>query len=168
MIRCLLVLLFTFGLTSNHSSSATVYFNYDYGFAVGVPDGLTVERDEPPAPNHGFTVTLGDGREASVSAFYDFTKTGSATAALQETLSFHNWNGMAPVRHLRLAGLPAACASISLGNQRAVRLAAFRTHGRRTAIAYYFYLDTDAAHANHDRAVFRSILRGFTLQPLPD
>ena len=46
-------------LTGMPADAATIYSNYDYGFPVVVPDGLAVERDEPPRPNHGFSVMPG-------------------------------------------------------------------------------------------------------------
>ena len=52
--------------TGMPADAATVYSNYDYDFAVVVPDGLAVKRDEPPSPNHGFGVTLGKGRKLSL------------------------------------------------------------------------------------------------------
>lgn len=154
-------------LTGMGAVAATVYSNFDYGFAIVVPNGLAVERDQPPRPNHGFSVTLGQGRRIFVFANYDVLQAGSAAAALRQSLSYSHPDIEAPVRRTGLAGLPAAEAGVSAGASRGTRVGAFRTHDNRIAVIYEFYLDTDATHARRDDTVFRQLLRGFTLQPLP-
>ena len=52
---CVLLL----GLVVSAGAGAEIYKNEQYQFEVEVPGGLTVCRDEPPAPNHGFAVPVG-------------------------------------------------------------------------------------------------------------
>jgi hypothetical protein len=42
------------------------YYNYDYGYSVLIPAGLTGFRAAAPAPNHGFGITLSEKPESSV------------------------------------------------------------------------------------------------------
>jgi hypothetical protein len=62
MVRLAFLAVACIVLTDVGSAAATIYSNLDYGFAVVVPDSLAVERDEPPRPDHGFSITLGRGR----------------------------------------------------------------------------------------------------------
>lgn len=147
-------------VASAGSAANTIYSNEDYGFMVIVPFGLSVERDEPPRPDHGFGVTLGAGRNIFVVANYDVLEAGSATVALHQSLAYRRPDADIPVHQARLVGLPAARAAVIHGPTRGVRLVAFRAHDRQIAVIYEFYLDTDAAHARQDSTTFRRILHG--------
>jgi len=43
------------------------YSNYDYGYSVRIPKGLTGVRSPSPFPNHGFLIELSEHPKASVS-----------------------------------------------------------------------------------------------------
>jgi hypothetical protein len=147
-------------------AAATVYANDEYAFVVTVPDALTLERDEPPAPDHGFRITLGLSRAISVFAEYDVLSEASAKIALRHWLSYDHWIGNAAIHPTRLAEMPAASAAVCRGKRCAYRLVAFRAESR-AAVLYHLDLDTDPSHASRDRALFQTVCRGFALRPLP-
>ena len=44
------------------------YSNYDYGYSVRIPKGLTALRSPSPFPNHGFIIKLSNHPQADLSA----------------------------------------------------------------------------------------------------
>jgi hypothetical protein len=152
-------------LAGGNATTATIYSNRLYDYAVRVPNQYRVEYDQPPSPDHGFSLLLGGDRRVTVFADYDTFEDGSAIRALQRSLGYEHWTASALLRKTRLSGLPAASAEVDLGNRRVIRLLAFRANNGHTATLYHFYLETDAANLVRDRRVFDSVLRGFILQP---
>ncbi|HVC60010.1 MAG TPA: hypothetical protein VND19_06565 [Acetobacteraceae bacterium] len=151
----------------SYAGAAQDYMNPTYGYSVQVPDGVRMLQPASPLPNHGITVELGGRRNISIDGSYDAAFFGSAMAALRQTLSYEHWAGKPFVRATRLAGLPAARAERGHNGRRQVRIAAYRTRGAEIAVFYEIDLDTDTTHAARDEAVFNSILRSFTLHPMP-
>jgi hypothetical protein len=148
---------------SHLARSATIYSNNKYGFRVTIPTGLAVDRDAPPAPEHGLGIRLGGDREVWVSAYYDVTFQGSAAAALQDSLRSARRVALTPLRHTS----PAARAETDGNHRHGVHVVAIRRRRQDVAILYFLSLDSDAAHATGDAAAFQAILRGFAARPLP-
>jgi hypothetical protein len=153
-------------LGSGQVVAAVVYSNSLYNYSAKIPDGFAVQYDEPPAPDHGFTILLGGARRLTVFADYDDLSDGSATSALRRALSYEHLAANPPLRRTRLAGIPASGAEFEVSERRIIRWVAFRANGGSAAILYHFYLDTDASHARRDCATFRRVLGNFTLTPL--
>src|SRR5712692_10458165 len=60
-LRCGLLLAATLtavGLAAQGCRSSYEYRNRDNGYAVRIPTDLKIETNQPPLPNHGFTVRL--------------------------------------------------------------------------------------------------------------
>lgn len=152
---------------SHMAYCATIYSNIEYGFCVTIPTGLAVDRNAPPAPDHGLGIRLGGDREVWISAYYDVTFQGSAPAALQESLRSAGRVALTPPRLTSLAGLPAARAETDGSHHHGVHVAAIRRRRHDVAILYFLSLDSDAAHSTGDAAAFQAILRSFAVRPLP-
>ena len=151
----------------SYAHAAQDYTNPTYGYSVQVPDGARMLQPAPPLPNHGITVELGGRRNISIDGSYDAAFFGSAMSALRQTLAYEHWAGRPRVWATRLAFLPAARAERVHNGRPQIRIAAYRARGADIAVFYELDLDTDAAHAAQDEAVFNSILRSFTLHPMP-
>jgi len=143
------------------------YINQNYGFAIAVPSGLAIATDPPPAPQHGFQIILGQGRDISVDASFDSMFLGSAESAMQDRAADDSISGRIKPLKRSLAGLDAERIQAAVSGQRIDLAVAYRPNGNDVAIIYTFELDTDATHQAQDEPVFDEILKSFLLRTLP-
>jgi len=93
------------------------YSNYDYGYSVRIPKGITGLRSRSPFPNHGFLIQLSDDpkAEVSVDASYNAAEWRSFNDVIKAHLDFfkRDVDGKVSI----VARVPA-----TLGGLRAIRL----------------------------------------------
>ncbi len=166
-IKLLLISLLLAVSAERPAAAGHRYVNQTYGFAVTVPDDLSVATSPPPAPQHGIAATLDPSGRVWIDGAYDSRFLGSAVAALRDLASGESPPPAAPIRMTRLAGLEAAGLRFRHDDTVSALLVVYRPNARGVAIIYRFGLDTDRGHAARDERIFDRIVRSFAILPLP-
>jgi hypothetical protein len=126
--------------------------NVDYGFSVDVPAGLVGERIAPPAPNHGFAITLEEKSTVWVDASYE----------MPDSLRKHNVNA-------RLGWLKAELKvwkTTESGRDQFHKAIIARGFDRGTPIIYTIQVDTASEHDDPAYRAFEAIIRSFRNVPI--
>src|SRR6185369_16657648 len=150
------------------------YSNYDYGYSVRIPKGLTGVRSPSPFPNHGFLIELSEHPNASVSvdASYNAAEWRSFADAINAHKRYfkNEVGGEVSV----VARVPAV-----LGGLRATRfmmksktsevqevLLAFRNVPGEVGIVYEIVLTTPTSRYNKDKHLIADLQRTWKLKNL--
>ena len=154
------------------------YSNYDYGYSVRIPKGLTGVRSPSPFPNHGFLIELSEHPKASVSvdASYNAAEWRSFADAINAHKRYfkNEVGGEVSV----VARVPAV-----LGGLRATRfmmkrtesgpdtelqevLLAFRNVPGEVGIVYEIVLTTPTSRYNKDKHLIADLQRTWKLKNL--
>ena len=151
------------------------YSNYEYGYSVNIPDGLTGYRSPSPMPQHGFGIDLSkaDNAEVWVDGAYNSLEWGSLDEAANENLKYLKDHGVTSIRVIRRR-------YVRLANLRAIRIAviykkagisriedeiiALRTERE---IVFTLQLTTTVARYSEDVQVFNQLQKTFRLDALP-
>jgi hypothetical protein len=151
------------------------YVNRDYGYSVQLKNGLSGSNLAPPAPQHGFGITLKPGSAGYVwvTADYDALFAGSVErAAEQESRSFAEQEDLHVIedKPATLADLPAREVVLSnpAGRKRInyVRLwVAYRKVPGEVGIIYVIGLEQGTRSAAGE-AIFSSIAGTFKTVPI--
>lgn len=156
------------------------YSNYDYGYSVRIPKGLSGLRSPSPFPNHGFVIQLSDHPEAScsVDASYNAAEWSSFNDAIETHLNFFK-------RHVGGEVSMVARRSTTLGGLRAIRftmkartsapddpevrevLVAFRKAAGEVGIVYEIVLTTPTSRYNEDKKLIADLQKTWRLKLLP-
>lgn len=156
------------------------YSNYDYGYSVQIPKGLTALGSRPPFPNHGFMIQLSDHPKAelSVSASYNAAEWSSFNDAINAHLGYFKRAVGSEVSVVArvptiLGGLRAIRFTMkpktSAANDREVRevLLAFRKAPGEVGIVYEISLTTPSSRYDKDKRLIADLQRTFRLKLLP-
>jgi len=146
------------------------YNNCDYGYYVLLPSGVVGHDTPPPSPNHGFLIALPDvgtmeyaldrkGRFVWVDASYN----SSDSHSLSDLVHAGDIGEKIPTTMAGLSAVQVRSAS-GVGASRVVEVA---TVALRAGIIYTVALRTNGIDATGDEAVYRRIILGFKLLPLP-
>jgi hypothetical protein len=166
--------------SSDHVVVKGGYSNYDYGYSVRIPKGLTALRAPAPLPNHGFEIHLSDQPKAelSVSASYNAAEWSSFDDAINAHLGYFKNEVKGEV------GVVARVPT-SLGGLRAIRftmkpkntaandpevrevLLAFRKAPGEVGIVYEIILTTPASRYNNDKHVIDDLQKTWRMKSLP-
>lgn len=156
------------------------YSNYDYGYSVRIPKGLTALQSRPPFPNHGFVIELSKHPKAEidVSASYDAAEWNSFDAAVDAHLGYFKSTvgrdvsvvARAPtllggLKAVRFTMKPKAAAA----NDPEVRevLLAFRKAAGEVGIVYEIILTTPRSRYDKDKRLVADVQRSWRLAVLP-
>lgn len=151
------------------------YTNYEYGYYVTIPAGLTGYRSPAPMPQHGFGIDLAkpDNAQAWVDGSYNALEWGSLDEAANETLEYLKDDDVSKItvtqrRDARLSDLRAV--RLTAIYQKAGRsmvsdaIVAFR---KERDIVYTLRLITTAARYSQDVKVLNQLQKSFRLNALP-
>jgi len=156
------------------------YSNYDYGYSVRIPKGLTGLRSPSPFPNHGFVIQLSDHPQAScsVDASYNAAEWSSFNDVIEANLDSFK-------RHVGGEVSIVARGPTTLGGLRAIRftmkaktaapndpevrevLVAFRKAAGEVGIVYEIVLTTPTSRYNEDKQVVADLQKTWRLKSLP-
>lgn len=152
------------------------YSNYDYGYSVRIPKGLTALRAPAPLPNHGFEIHVSEHPKAdlSVSASYNAAEWGSFDDAIDAHVGyFKNKVGGEVDIGARvstvLGGLRAVRFTMKSKTSAEVRevLLAFRKAPGEVGIVYEIVLTTPSSRYNQDKHLINDIQKTWRMKPLP-
>lgn len=156
------------------------YSNYDYGYSVRIPKGLTALQAPAPLPNHGFEIRLSDHPKAdlSVSASYNAAEWSSFDDAINAHLGYFKNKvggevGIVARTAAVLGGLKAIRFTLksktSTANDPEVRevLLAFRKAPGEVGIVYEIALTTTTSRYNQDKHLLDDLQKSWRLKPLP-
>lgn len=156
------------------------YSNYDYGYSVQIPKGLTALRAPAPLPNHGFEIHLSDHPKAdvSVSASYNAAEWSSFDDAINAHLGYFKnkvggevdigarvstvLGGLRAVRFL----MKSKTAAVSDPEVREVLLA-FRKAPGEVGIVYEIVLTTPSSRYKKDKHLIDDLQKTWRMKPLP-
>lgn len=154
------------------------YSNYDYGYSVRIPKGLTALRSPAPFPNHGFVIHFSDDPNASLSvdASYnaaDWTSFDDAINAHRDSFKREVGGDVSVV-----AQVPTALGELrakrftmkpNAPDSKQVRevLLAFRNTRGEVGIVYEIVLTTLTSRYNRDKHAISDLLRTWSLKSLP-
>ena len=151
------------------------YFNYEYGYSLKIPAGLTGYRSPAPMPNHGFGIDLSreDCAQVWVDGMYNSLEWGSLNEAANNEVTYLKANNISDVRLLRLT-------YGRLSHLRSVRIVvAYKKSGRAMIedefiamrkerdMVYTLQLRTTPARYSQDVEVLNLLERSFRLEALP-
>ena len=139
------ILLATFAMTANPTlafagPANADYINQTYGYDVAIPASLKIATDPPPAPQHGFQIVLGPGKDISVDASFDSTFLGSAASAIQDRAADDGVSAQIEPAKQLIRGLDAERENALVSGQRIDLAVAYRPNGNDVAIIYTFEL----------------------------
>jgi len=157
-----------------------LYSNYDYGYSVRIPKGLTALGARPPFPNHGFVIELAKHPKAEldVSASYNAAEWNSFDDAIDAHRGYFRSKVGGEV------SITARAATV-LGRLKAVRftmkpknspandpevrevLLAFRNAAGEVGIVYEIVLTTRRSRYAKDKQLLTWLQRSWTLKVLP-
>jgi hypothetical protein len=152
-----------------------LYSNYEYGYSVIIPDGLTAYRSPAPMPQHGVGIDLFKEDEAQVwiNGTYDSLEWGSLKEAAKENVKYLKDDNVSDIKVMRKT-------YGRLSSLRAFRIvAAYRKSGvpliedeiiairKERDIVYTLQLKTTAARYSEDVKVLNQLQRTFRLEALP-
>lgn len=166
--------------TSNYLVVKDRYSNYDYGYSVRIPAGLTALQSRPPFPNHGFVIQLSDHPKAdlSVSASYNGAEWNSFDDAINAHLDYFKNKvggevGIVARVPVVLGGLRAIRFTMkpktSAASDHEVRevLLAFRKAPGEVGIVYEITLTTPSSRYNKDKHLVSELQKTWRLKSLP-
>jgi len=154
------------------------YSNYDYGYSVRIPKGLTGVRSPSPFPNHGFLIELSEHPKASVSV--DASYNAAEWRSFADAINAHK-------RYFKdeVGGDVSVVARVPavLGGLRATRfmmkrtesgpdtelqevLLAFRNVPGEVGIVYEIVLTTPTSRYNKDKHLIAELQRTWKLKNL--
>jgi len=150
------------------------YSNYDYGYSVRIPKGLTGVRSPSPFPNHGFLIELSEHPKASVSV--DASYNAAEWRSFADAINAHK-------RYFKdeVGGEVSVVARVPavLGGLRATRfmmksktsevqevLLAFRNVPGEVGIVYEIVLTTPTSRYNKDKHLIAELQRTWKLKNL--
>ena len=154
------------------------YSNYDYGYSVRIPKGLTGVRSPSPFPNHGFLIELSEHPKASVSV--DASYNAAEWRSFADAINAHK-------RYFKdeVGGEVSVVARVPavLGGLRATRfmmkrtesgpdtelqevLLAFRRVPGEVGIVYEIVLTTPTSRYNKDKHLIADLQRTWKLKNL--
>jgi hypothetical protein len=150
------------------------YSNYDYGYSVRIPKGLTGVRSPSPFPNHGFLIELSEHPKASVSV--DASYNAAEWRSFADAINAHK-------RYFKdeVGGEVSVVARVPavLGGLRATRfmmksktsevqevLLAFRNVPGEVGIVYEIVLTTPTSRYNKDKHLIADLQRTWKLKNL--
>ena len=154
------------------------YSNYDYGYSVRIPKGLTGVRSPSPFPNHGFVIELPEHPKASVSV--DASYNAAEWRSFADAINAHK-------RYFKdeVGGDVSVVARVPavLGGLRATRfmmkrtesgpdtelqevLLAFRNVPGEVGIVYEIVLTTPTSRYNKDKHLIADLQRTWKLKNL--
>jgi len=154
------------------------YSNYDYGYSVRIPKGLTGVRSPSPFPNHGFLIELSEHPKASVSV--DASYNAAEWRSFADAINAHK-------RYFKdeVGGEVSVVARVPavLGGLRATRfmmkrtesgpdtelqevLLAFRRVPGEVGIVYEIVLTTPTSRYNKDKHLIAELQRTWKLKNL--
>ena len=151
------------------------YFNYEYGYSLKIPAGLTGYRSPAPMPNHGFGIDLSkeDCAQVWVDGMYNSLEWGSLNEAANNEVTYLKANNISDIRLLQLT-------YGHLSHLRSVRIVvAYKKFGRAMIedefislrkerdIVYTLQLRTTAVRYSQDVEVLNQLERSFRLESLP-
>ncbi len=154
------------------------YSNCDYGYYVLLPNGFVAHNSLPPAPNHGFIVSLpdvgtrsylGDRNERFVwvDASYNTGDSQKLSDVVGSSLKDEGGPGKILKRiPIMLAGIPAIRVKMEHASGKS-RFLQEETIAVRSGIVYTIGLRTSHSHSNLDERTYDQILEGFQFQKLP-
>jgi hypothetical protein len=156
------------------------YSNYDYGYSVRIPRGLTALQSRPPFPNHGFIIELSEHPKAElgVSASYNAAEWNSFDDAVNAHAGFFKSKVGGEVSVVArapavLGGLKAVRFTLkpktSAAKDPEVRevLLAFRKAAGEVGIVYEIVLTTPSSRYDKDKQLLTDLQRTWRLQSLP-
>ena len=143
------------------------YANADYGYAVRIPNGQMAWRSTAPAPNHGFSIYLGDKRSIEVDASFDSALLGSTSAVAEDVAN--DVNGAQNAKMPETLGNRSAeriVQSWPNSDRRRVIVARWNdSSGPGDAIVFTLTLETTLATYEQDRKTFNTTVRSFRFTP---
>lgn len=162
---CFLLVVFS----SNYAAEADVkYSNTEYGYFVLLPKSAARTESQAPAPQHGVAIDLPSGGRIWIDGSFDANFQGSAKAALRQLLVESGGKITRPLKQTKVANLEAASASYSKSKVSSTRVVAYRPRTQAVAIVYTFGLDTTRTKQREDNKLFESVVRSFSLTPMPE
>src|ERR1700722_15780628 len=153
------------------------YTNSDYGYSVKIPVGVRGDNLAPPAPQHGFGISLGGKNGADsidVDGSYDALLLKSAEAAARAAADGFAKEHRLVVTHnvaTSLSGLDARDVGLeSAGGTGSVDclhfVLAYRESPGEVGIIYTIELQEVSRNASNE-AVFSQIVKSFQIRKLP-
>lgn len=151
------------------------YFNVDYGFKVKIPAGISVITDDPPQPNHGFRLTLGDGQSIVVFADYNTMEEPNTEEALREWLELKYKNrlikfcgGLVSIcglnGHRVIGTIETHQGNLIIDCIKIERLV--KNHTSETLIRYLFTLESNAQNYSRNSLILYYLLENFKIQSI--
>ena len=178
VFACLLLLLLPLQSSSGDVVVRGLYSNYDYGYSVSIPKGLSGFRAAAPAPNHGFGIALSENPKSFVwvDASYNAAFWKSFNDAIQAHMEHIKDRGvnveLVQKERTRIASLPAIRFIIEYNTNSDERMVneiilAFRTDPGGVGIVYTVELDSIQSRYRRDRNILAVIHRSWQLRRLP-
>jgi len=151
------------------------YFNYEYGYSLKIPAGLTGYRSPAPMPNHGFGIDLPreDCAQVWVDGMYNSLEWGSLSEAANNEVTYLKANNISAIRLLRLTyGRLSRLRSIRIvvaykKSGRAMIEDEFIAMRKERDIVYTLQLRTTADRYSQDVEILNQLQRSFRLESLP-
>jgi len=151
------------------------YFNYEYGYSLKIPAGLTGYRSPAPMPNHGFGIDLSreDCAQVWVDGMYNSLEWGSLNEAANNEVTYLKANNISDVRLLRLTyGRLSHLRSVRIvvaykKSGRAMIADEFIAMRKERDMVYTLQLRTTPARYSQDVEVLNLLERSFRLEALP-
>lgn len=178
LTNAILSMLFVF--PTNEVAIKGVYSNFDYGFAVKLPENLTGFRPDAPAPNHGFGLDLSKRPKSYV--WVDASYNSLDWDGLNDAMNFHIGalkdeknkgvvllkKEQVPLSTLKAVRFTIKYKAVTTNEDRIDELiVAFRNLRKSDPIVYTIGLTTSADHYERDRNVISQLQQNWVLKKLP-
>lgn len=150
------------------------YFNYEYGYSIKIPAGLTGYRSPAPMPNHGFGINLSkeDCAQVWVDGMYNSLEWGSLKEAANNEVKYLKANNISDISLLRLTYSPLshlhAARIVVAYNKSGLPMIEdeFIAMRKERDIVYTLQLRTTAARYSQDVEVLNQLEQSFRLEAL--
>lgn len=153
-------------VTAQRQTSPNEYRNVDYGYAVRIPAGLTIQTNEAPMPNHGFAIRLSPTTRAWADASYAEAATTLAEAFAEQRRSAPDGCHEKAHKSTRMNRLPAIELVLNCepGSSRVVATTITEVTSFRGTIIYVIGLERPLNDTSAEsEAVFKRLVGGFRL-----